>query len=146
MDFGDDEDMEDDVLAELGLYGEISEADIEAERQRILSSDQIGPEILDFDEPSSPTNDENVSGGIKSMEGQQQRIALSIYVNSGAIRALTLMFLQWLVVRCSSSKPSCGTPLVISSQQLLPAMAHRLHRPNTTPCSLTLQQAPQLSP
>jgi hypothetical protein len=47
------------------------------------------------------------------------------------------MFLQLLVVRCSSSKPSSGIPRMISSQQLLlPATANLLHRPNTVPRSL----------
>jgi hypothetical protein len=45
MEFSDDEVMKDDVLADLGLYGEISEADFEEKRQRILR-DQISPEIL----------------------------------------------------------------------------------------------------
>ena len=35
MDFSDDEVMEDDVFAELGLFGEISEADIEEEANSI---------------------------------------------------------------------------------------------------------------
>ena len=53
----DDEELDPDLLAELSRLGEISEAEIEAERLLILTSDTTDPDYSDFDSPISTVKD-----------------------------------------------------------------------------------------
>ncbi len=57
MDMSDDEELDPELLAELSLLGEISEAEIEAERQLILRSETTDPQYPDFEDSISTVND-----------------------------------------------------------------------------------------
>ncbi len=48
--FDEEEDLDPELLAEISNLGEISEAEIEAERLRIVASDSQGLDLLDLDD------------------------------------------------------------------------------------------------
>ena len=62
MDTEEQDDLDEELLAELSKLNEISEEDIEAEKQRILSNDGIYLEQVDFSDPLSLPDKDYLNG------------------------------------------------------------------------------------